>query len=106
METSHAVVCMLSLRLGEFNGLAGHLVESFCSVTGRDVLEDLLERDAEDVGDAEGYFERRGVLVAFDRDDGLTRDGDAVGELLLCHGTGSAELADGVAEGGLHADIR
>jgi hypothetical protein len=74
-------------------------MELLCAASGWGVLEDLFERDVEDVSDAEGYFERRGVFIAFDRDDGLTRDGDVIGKLLLRHGAGGAELADRVAEG-------
>ena len=70
------------------------------------VLEDLIERDAEYVRDAEGDFERGRVLVALDGDDGLAGDVDEVGEFLLGHGAGGAELADGVADGGIHAAIR
>jgi hypothetical protein len=65
-------------------------------------LEDLLEGNAEDMGDAEGDFERGRVFVAFDGDDGLAGDVDEVGEVLLGHGTGGAEIADGVREARRH----
>ena len=70
------------------------------------VLKNLFEREIEDVGDAEGDFERRRVFVAFDGDDGLAGDVNEVGEGLLRHGAGGAEFADGVADGGCHALIR
>ena len=69
-------------------------------------MKDLFEGEIEDVGDAEGDFERRGVFVAFDGDDGLARDVDEVSQGLLRHGAGGAEFADGVADGGCHALIR
>ena len=62
------------------------------------VLEDLFEGNVEDVRYAEGDFQRRGIFIAFDRDNGLTGDGDVIGELLLRHGAGGAELADCVAK--------
>jgi hypothetical protein len=70
------------------------------------VLEDLLERDPEYVGDPESDFERGGVLVAFNGYDGLARDGDEVGKFLLCHRADRAELSYCVAKARAHAAIR
>jgi hypothetical protein len=70
------------------------------------VLEDLLERYPEYVGDPECNFERGGVLVAFNGDDSLARDGDEVGKLLLCHRAGGAKLSYRVAKARAHAAIR
>ena len=82
------------------------LLGSLPAGAGWRVLEDLFEGEIEDVGDAEGDFERGRVLVAFDGNDGLAGDVDEVGEALLRHGAGGAEFADGVADGGCHALIR
>jgi 8-oxo-dGTP pyrophosphatase MutT (NUDIX family) len=54
--------------------------------------------NTEDVRDTKGYLKRGRVLVTLDGVYRLPRDGDEVGELLLGHGAGGAELADGVAE--------
>ncbi len=69
-------------------------------------MEDLLKRNTEYVGDPESNFERGGVLVAFNGDDGLARDGDEVGKFLLRHRAGGAELSYGVAKARAHAAIR
>jgi hypothetical protein len=69
-------------------------------------LEDSFKGYVEDVRDPESDFERRRVLIALYGDDSLTRDIDAVGKLLLRHGVGGPEFANGVANGGLHTVIR
>ena len=80
--------------------------ELLCTGTGRVVLEDAFKRYVEDVRNAEGDFERRGVLIALYGDDSLACDIDEVGELLLRHRVRGTKFADGVADGGLQAVIR
>ena len=49
------------------------------------MLEHLLERHAKDISDAKRDLQRRRILAEFDGVDGLARDGDPLGELLLRH---------------------
>src|SRR5437773_713975 len=71
------------------------------------VLEHLVERDAEDVGDLERDLERRRVLVQLDRVDRLPRHADLVGELLLRHLlVVEAQPADVVDDGFRHQASR
>src|SRR5690349_4821196 len=61
------------------------------------VLEHVVEPYAEDVGDAEGHFERRRVAALLDGDDGLAGDADAVGQVGLGHlAVFEAQCADAV----------
>ena len=49
------------------------------------VLEDVVERDAEHVGDLEGHLQRRRIPALLDGDDGLPGDADALGQFGLGH---------------------
>src|SRR5512135_801901 len=63
------------------------------------VLEDRVERHAEDPGDPEGHLERRRVLALLDGDDRLPRHPDSIGQLRLGHlVVGEPERADRVRD--------
>lgn len=58
------------------------------------------------MGDPKRDLKRGRVLVPFNRDHGLSRDEDEIGELLLCHRADGAQLSYRVAQAGAHAAIR
>ncbi len=49
------------------------------------VLEHVIERDLEHVGNLECHLEGWGVPATLDCDDGLACNADALGEVRLCH---------------------
>jgi hypothetical protein len=53
------------------------------ALTMRVILEALLERYTQHDGHLERSLKGRRILVLLDRDDGLTRDADSIGEFLL-----------------------
>ena len=65
------------------------------------VLEDLVERHAEDPGDPEGHLERGRVLALLDGDDRLAGHADSIGQVRLGHlAVGEPERADRVGDAG------
>src|SRR5690606_18479923 len=65
-------------------------------------LEDVSDRYAERVGDAEGDLERWRVAALLDGDDGLPRDAGLLGKRRLGHLAGmKAQRPDGIADLGL-----
>ena len=61
------------------------------------VLKDRLERNAKYQRDLERGLQRRRISILLDRDDGLPRDPDAIGEVLLGHLMRRAQFADLIA---------
>jgi hypothetical protein len=76
------------------------------TLTVRVVLEALLERYAKHDGDFERSLKRRGVLVLLDCDDGLARDANSIGELLLGHISHGTKFSNLVAYGGHQSALR
>jgi hypothetical protein len=85
-----------SLRITSVKGV----VRRSSSFAARLILETLFERDAERQGDLERGLKRWGIFVLLHGDDGLARDADLIGELLLGQVTRGAQLANAIAYGG------
>ena len=65
------------------------------------VVEDLVEGHAEHPRDLKGHLERRRVATLLDRDDGLARDPDPIGQFGLGHlAVLEAEASDLVGDPG------